>query len=66
MRERTASRAGQAPAYRTRPALEGRRSRRRRPIFPGKGYEDWELDDPEGLDLAAVRPIRDEIERRVR
>ena len=36
------------------------------PIFPGKRYEDWELTDPAGLDLAAVRPIRDEIERRVR
>jgi len=35
------------------------------PIFPGKRYEDWELDDPAGQDLAAVRPIRDEIERRV-
>ena len=36
------------------------------PIVPGKRYEDWELDDPAGLDVAAVRPIRDEIERRVR
>ncbi len=36
------------------------------PIFPGKRYEDWTLDDPAGLDLAAVRPIRDDIERRVR
>jgi protein-tyrosine-phosphatase len=36
------------------------------PIFPGKRYEDWELDDPAGLDPTAVRPIRDEIERRVR
>jgi arsenate reductase (thioredoxin) len=36
------------------------------PIFPGKRYEDWVLDDPAGLDVAAVRPIRDEIERRVR
>jgi arsenate reductase len=35
------------------------------PIFPGKRYEDWELDDPAGLDVEAVRPIRDEIERRV-
>lgn len=35
------------------------------PYFPGKQYEDWELEDPAGLDLAAVRPIRDEIERRV-
>ncbi len=36
------------------------------PIFPGKRYEDWVLDDPNGMDLDAVRPIRDEIERRVR
>jgi protein-tyrosine-phosphatase len=36
------------------------------PIFPGKRYEDWQLDDPAGQGLAAVRPIRDEIERRVR
>lgn len=36
------------------------------PIFPGKRYEDWQLADPAGQDLAAVRPIRDEIERRVR
>ncbi|MCB2178155.1 MAG: arsenate reductase ArsC [Actinomycetales bacterium] len=35
------------------------------PIFPGKRYEEWELDDPAGLDLADVRPIRDEIERRI-
>jgi arsenate reductase len=35
------------------------------PIFPGKRYEDWELDDPAGADLATVRPIRDEIRRRV-
>ena len=32
------------------------------PIFPGKRYEDWALDDPAGQDLEAVRPIRDEIE----
>ncbi|MCK9794091.1 arsenate reductase ArsC [Isoptericola sp. 4D.3] len=36
------------------------------PIFPGKRYEDWQLDDPAGQGLDAVRPIRDEIERRVR
>ena len=36
------------------------------PIFPGKRYEDWTLDDPAGQDVADVRPIRDEIERRVR
>jgi arsenate reductase (thioredoxin) len=35
------------------------------PYFPGKRYEDWELDDPAGQDLDAVRPIRDEIRRRV-
>ena len=35
------------------------------PIFPGKRYEDWELADPAGLDVDAVRPIRDEIRRRV-
>ena len=36
------------------------------PIFPGKRYEDWELTDPAGLALDDVRPIRDDIERRVR
>ena len=35
------------------------------PIYPGKRYEDWELDDPAGEDLAAVRVIRDEIDSRV-
>ena len=35
------------------------------PIFPGKRYEEWTLDDPAGQDVAAVRPIRDEIEQRV-
>ena len=35
------------------------------PLFPGKRYEDWELEDPAGQDLDAVRPIRDEIGRRV-
>ena len=35
------------------------------PIFPGKRYEDWELDDPAGQDLASVRVIRDEIKGRV-
>ena len=35
------------------------------PVFPGKRYEDWELTDPSGLDLVEVRPIRDEILRRV-
>ncbi|MGL5810120.1 MAG: phosphotyrosine protein phosphatase [Nocardioides sp.] len=35
------------------------------PYVPGKRYEDWELTDPAGQDIAVVRPIRDEIERRV-
>lgn len=35
------------------------------PLVPGTRYEDWELDDPAGRDVEAVRPIRDEIERRV-
>jgi protein-tyrosine-phosphatase len=35
------------------------------PIFPGKRYEDWELDDPAGQSIEAVRPIRDEIKRRI-
>jgi protein-tyrosine-phosphatase len=36
------------------------------PVFPGKRYLDWDLDDPAGQGIEAVRPIRDEIERRVR
>ena len=36
------------------------------PIYPGKRYEDWELDDPAGADLDGVRRIRDEIAARVR
>jgi protein-tyrosine-phosphatase len=36
------------------------------PIFPGRRYEEWALDDPAGQSLEAVRPIRDEIEERVR
>ena len=36
------------------------------PLFPGKRYEDWELADPAGHSLEGVRPIRDEIARRVR
>ena len=36
------------------------------PYIPGKRYLDWELDDPAGLPVDAVRPIRDEIDRRVR
>jgi protein-tyrosine-phosphatase len=36
------------------------------PIFPCKKYEDWEVSDPAGLDVEAVRAIRDEIADRVR
>jgi protein-tyrosine-phosphatase len=36
------------------------------PIYPGKRYLDWELDDPAGKPLEEVRPIRDEIDRRVK
>ena len=36
------------------------------PIYPGKRYEDWPVDDPAGRSVAEVRPIRDDIERRVR
>lgn len=36
------------------------------PVFPGRRYEEWVLDDPAGLGVKAVRPIRDEIEQRVR
>jgi arsenate reductase len=35
------------------------------PVFPGKRYEDWKLDDPAGKDVATVRPIRDQIKTRV-
>ena len=35
------------------------------PVFPGKRYEDWDLDDPAGQGVEAVRPIRDEIKARV-
>ena len=35
------------------------------PIYPGKRYLDWDLPDPAGLDLAAIRPIRDDIAQRV-
>ena len=35
------------------------------PILPGKRYEDWELDDPAGKDVESVRPIRNDIRRRV-
>ncbi|GAA3684701.1 protein-tyrosine-phosphatase [Yimella lutea] len=36
------------------------------PVFPGKQYLDWTLEDPAGQGVAAVRPIRDDIKRRVR
>jgi protein-tyrosine-phosphatase len=36
------------------------------PVYPGKRYLDWELDDPAGLPVESVRPIVDEIDRRVR
>jgi arsenate reductase len=35
------------------------------PLYPGTRYEDWELDDPAGMDVAAVRPVRDDIRERV-
>ena len=35
------------------------------PVFPGKHYLDWTLDDPAGQGIEAVRPIRDEIKRRI-
>jgi protein-tyrosine-phosphatase len=35
------------------------------PVFPGKRYEDWELEDPAGKDIDTVRRIRDEIDSRV-
>jgi len=36
------------------------------PFYPGKRYLDWELDDPAGKSLDEIRPIRDEIDRRIR
>jgi arsenate reductase len=36
------------------------------PVFPGRRYEEWVLEDPAGLGVESVRPIRDEIEQRVR
>ncbi len=36
------------------------------PVFPGKRYRDWQLDDPAGKGVDDVRPIRDDIDRRVR
>jgi arsenate reductase len=35
------------------------------PYYPGKRYEDWKLDDPAGQEIEVIRPIRDEIRRRV-
>ena len=36
------------------------------PVYPGKRYEDWDLPDPSGKPVGEIRPIRDEIDRRVR
>ena len=36
------------------------------PIYPGKRYVDWEVDDPSGRSLEEIRPIRDDLEQRVR
>ena len=36
------------------------------PIYPGKRYLDWELEDPAGKSVEDIRPIRDEVERRVK
>ncbi len=36
------------------------------PVFPGKRYLDWQLDDPAGRGVEAVRPLRDAVEQRVR
>jgi len=36
------------------------------PIFPGKRYENWDVEDPAGQTVEDVRPIRDEVERNVR
>ena len=36
------------------------------PFYPGKRYLDWDLPDPAGLGMDAVRPIRDDIRQRVR
>ena len=36
------------------------------PVYPGKRYEDWELEDPSGKDIETVRTIRDEIDARVK
>jgi protein-tyrosine-phosphatase len=35
-------------------------------VYPGKRYVDWEIDDPDGKSVEDIRPIRDEIGRRVR
>jgi len=36
------------------------------PVYPGKRYVDWEVDDPAGRTLEEIRPIRDDLEQRVR
>ena len=45
------------------PVADGRRAAG--PVYPGKRYVDWDLPDPAGLTIDQVRPIRDEIARRV-
>ena len=68
-RHRHHHRVPEAVDRRDRPRRRRRRHdglRRHVPLLPGTRYEDWELDDPAGLDIDAVRPIRDEIEQRVR
>ena len=63
-RHRHHRRIPQAMDRRDRPSRRRRDHdglRRRLPLYPGKRYEDWELDDPAGQSVEAVRPIRDEI-----
>ena len=65
----TSPRVPQAVDRGDRPRRRRRRDdglRRRLPVFPGKRYVDWEIDDPAGHDRQDIRPIREEIERRVR
>ena len=67
-RHRHCRRATQDPHHRCREGLRRRHHhglRRHLPFYPGKRYEDWVLDDPAGQDIDHVRPIRDEIRRRV-
>jgi arsenate reductase len=72
LQERGFSTAGETPTLLTRESVEdadvvvtmgcGETC----PVFPGKRYEDWELEDPKGKNLATVRRIVDEVEARVR